>query len=93
MPFLNRFERRINWDYRDYCDYRTRQKRRLRLRLSIGLTLMLCLALAAGLGAMMAGVWAQPLQQTGDLPGLKPPIHLQAPDRPSMDLEIQQFKS
>lgn len=53
MFFCRRCERRNNWDYRDYCDHRTRQKRRVRLRLTIMSGLMLAfLLLVAGLGAV-----------------------------------------
>ncbi len=56
MNFRNMCEPRSNWDYRDYCDHRTRQKRRLRIRLSIVTGLMVCLLLMVGLGAARAGV-------------------------------------
>ena len=56
MFFRSMCERRSNWDYRDYCDHRTRQKRRLRFRLSIGAGLMVCLLLMVGLGATRVGV-------------------------------------
>jgi hypothetical protein len=52
MFFCRRCERRNNWDYRDYCDHRTRQKRRVRLRLTIMSGLMLAFLL------LVAGLWA-----------------------------------
>ena len=59
MFFRRLCERRNNWDYRDYCDHRTRQKRRVRLRLSIVTGLMMaCLLLIAGLGVAKGAVLA-----------------------------------
>jgi hypothetical protein len=55
MFFRNLCERRSNWDYRDYCDQRTRQKRRQRFQLSIVAGLMVCLLLMVGLGAARTG--------------------------------------
>ena len=54
MFLRNMYERRSNWDYRDYCDHRTRRKRRLRFRLSIVAGLMVCLLVMMGLGAVRA---------------------------------------
>ena len=54
MFLRNMCERRSNWDYRDYCDHRTRRKRRLRFRLSIVAGLMVCLLVMMGLGAARA---------------------------------------
>lgn len=55
MFFRNAHERRGTWDYRDYCDHRTRQKRRIRLWHSIMTGLLFCLLLALGLGAAGVG--------------------------------------
>lgn len=76
MFFLNLFERRTNWDYRDYRVYRARLKRRLRLLQSIGLTLLVCLLLSVGLGSVSTQVRAQPIEAG---PVLSAPISLQAP--------------
>jgi hypothetical protein len=45
MYVLSRLNSRTHWDYRDYCDHRSRLKRRLRLRMSIGVTLLICVLL------------------------------------------------
>jgi Tfp pilus assembly protein PilN len=93
MLLLNRFERRTNWDYRDYCDYRSRQKRRLRLRLSIALMLLVCLLLATGIGTLIARARVQPLQQIDASPLQSTPTRLQEPDDAAAHHEIRQVES
>ena len=71
MFFRRRGERKNNWDYRDYCDPRTRQKRRVRSRLAIMSGLLLaCLLVIAGLGAAKGAVWAQIWKVHGKMPYL-----------------------
>ncbi|MDB5778516.1 MAG: hypothetical protein JWP79_1240 [Polaromonas sp.] len=56
MFFRNLYERRSNWDYRDYCDQRTRQKRRMRFRISVVAGLMVGLLLMVSLGVVRTGI-------------------------------------
>lgn len=98
MLFLDMFERRTNWnnrdyrDYRDYRDHRARLKRRLRRRLSIGMTLLVCLLLVVGLGSVSVRVPAQPAQPIEGAPVLSAPIRLQGPADPEPNRDIQRLK-
>lgn len=64
MFFINWLSSRSDWDYRDYCDHRSRLKRRLRRQVSIGAALVIFVLLGLGLSFTSVRAWAQSTQPT-----------------------------